>query len=60
MSLYCEESSKTLKSCIFFKILRPNVDLSNPGPFIYLFCPHGITSKNVGCAKLIKWVNWKL
>ena len=30
MSLYCEENSKTLKSFIVSKILRPNIGLTDP------------------------------
>ena len=36
MSLYCEENSKTLKSFIFSKILRPNIGLTDPGSFTEL------------------------
>ena len=32
MSLYFEQNTKTLKSFIFSKILRPNIGLIDPGP----------------------------
>ena len=50
MSLYCEENSKTLKSFIFSKILRPNIGLSDPGPF-YRF----MSSPSVHCIPDFIW-----